>query len=132
MPADRLDLVRRTADYWNRRDWSEMEAVLEAEVTVVPPAGWPEGDTIRGWPDWKRQIERLKDSWEEEHVEVDDVTPVGDRVLVKYMWTTRGKDSGIPFETPMWTVFTFRDDRIAGMQYFMDEALAREAAQAPE
>jgi len=132
MAADRLEIVRRTADYWNRRAWSEMEAVLDSDVTVVPPAGWPEGDTIRGWPEWKRQIERLKDSWEEEHVEVHDITPVGDRVLVKYVWTTRGKDSGIPFETPMWTLFTFRDGTIARMEYFMEESPALEAARARE
>jgi ketosteroid isomerase-like protein len=130
--AQQVELVQRTAGYWNRRAWPELEADLNDDLTVVPPDGWPEGDTLQGWPEWQQQIERLKDSWEEERVDVADITPAGEGVLVKYRWTTRGKDSGITFETPMWCLFTFRDGLIQRMRYFMDESLAREAARRPE
>jgi ketosteroid isomerase-like protein len=130
--GDRIEIVKRTADQWNRRAWSEIEATLSPEVTVVPPDGWPEGDTIHGWEGWRRQIERLKDSWEEEHVEVSEITPFNERLLAKYLWTTRGKDSGIAFETPMWCLFDFREGRVDRMQYFLDESLALEAARRPE
>jgi ketosteroid isomerase-like protein len=132
MPADRVEIVRRTAGQWNRRAWAEMEAALEPDVTVVPPEGWPEGDTMHGWPAWKRQIERLKDSWDQDHVEIEELAETGDKILVKYRWTMRGKDSGIPFAQPTWCVFTFRGDRVARMEYFMEESLALEAARASE
>jgi len=132
MASSRAEIVRRTADQWNRRAWSELAADVNPDVTVVPPDGWPEGDTVRGWPGWKRQIERLKDSWEEEHVEVVEITEFGRRVLAHFRWTTRGKDSGIPFETSMWCLFSFRDGKVAHMRYFLEESLALEAARGQE
>lgn len=129
---EHIEIVKRTADQWNRRAWSELEAALSPDVTVVPPEGWPEGDTVRGFEAWRRQIETLKDSWEEERVEVVEITRFGDRLLAKYLWTTRGMDSGIPFETPMWCLYAFREGKVHRMQYFMDESLALEAALGPE
>jgi ketosteroid isomerase-like protein len=129
---EHIEIVQRTADQWNRRAWSELAAALSPDVTVVPPEGWPEGDTVRGFEGWKRQIETLKDSWEEEHVEVVEITPFGDRLLVEYLWTTRGMGSGIPFETPMWCLYAFRGGKVESMRYFMEEARALEAARRPE
>jgi ketosteroid isomerase-like protein len=133
MAADHVEMLRRTADYWNERAWASMETLLTPDVTVVPPDGWPEAETIEGWDAWKRQIERLKDSWEEDRIEVEDIRQLdpGDRFLVTYRWTMRGKDSGIPFETPAWCVYAFREGRIDHIQFFMDESLAREATETP-
>jgi ketosteroid isomerase-like protein len=62
-------------------------------------------------------------------VEVDDIRPVGDdQVLVRIPYVTRGKDTGMSFDTPMAAVFLLRSGKIIRAQYFWDYAEALEAA----
>ena len=69
---------------------------------------------------------RLHDSWEEARVEVDDIRAVGDdQVLARFRYVTRGKDTGMSFDTPMSAVFVLREGRIVRARYFWehDDAL---------
>jgi ketosteroid isomerase-like protein len=127
MSQENVEIVRRFTEYWNDRDWAALRALHHPNVVVLPPDGWPDGEVSRGPDAWIRQIMRLKDSWESDRSEIDQVHEAGSNVLVRHRWTTQGKDSGIGFETGFWVVFTLDAGTITRIQYFLDRSRALKA-----
>jgi ketosteroid isomerase-like protein len=128
MPEENVELVRRSFEAWNRNDWEALKQLYDADVEAVAPTGWPETGVIRGYDEVRIQFERNKDSWEEEHVEIDEIREVSpELVLARIRWVTKGKESGIPFESPISTLFRLRG-RIVRIEYYFNHAEALEAA----
>ena len=119
-----IETIRRLFDLWPRRDWVALEALHHPDVVVVAPEGWPEAGTFEGWQAWLRQAMRITDSWESDSVAVEQIEPAGDRVAARYVWSTKGRDSQIDFETRMRTVFTMREGRIARIEFFLEPGSA--------
>ncbi len=93
---------------------------------MFAPKGWPEGPMERGLDAWRRQAERLRDTWAEARIEVDEIRDVADRVLARIRYVTLGGDTAIPFETPMGVVCFLSEGKItrAYFDWTLDGALA--------
>jgi ketosteroid isomerase-like protein len=129
MSQENVEVVRRQFELWSEGNLDAWAQHWDREVVVMAPDGWPEGEENRGLDAWRRQAERLRDSWDEARVEVDDIRPVGkDRVVTRIRYVTRGKDPGMSFDTPMAAAFVLRERKITRAQYFWDFAEALEAA----
>lgn len=127
--ADNTELVRRTNAAWNVDDWDELERLNDPDVEVVAPAGWPESGVFKGWPAVRRQYERLKESWIDEHAELLDIEAVGGHeALSGYQWTGQGKGSGLALDMRVWRLDEIRDCRVIRTRFFIDEVEARRAA----
>jgi hypothetical protein len=63
------------------------------------------------------KAQRLRDSWAEARIEIDEIRPVEDRVLARFRYVTKGAGTGLPFETPMAAVFFLEDRKINRAQY---------------
>jgi ketosteroid isomerase-like protein len=127
MSQENLAIVRDVFGRFgaNDRDFSNWDE----DVVVIPPDGWPEGGEIRGLDAWRRQVERLRDSWDDARIEIDEMLPVDDeRVLTIFRYVTRGRDGALAFDTTMGSVFTLRGDRIVRAEYFRSADEALEAA----
>jgi ketosteroid isomerase-like protein len=125
--ADRETLVRHSVEAWNADDFGQLESLWRNDGTIVSPEGWPEAGTFEGWDALVAQWRRIKDSWEEEHVELLSTETVGERVLASARWMMRGEASGAPLEVQVWMVYGFSGDRIRRIEYFLDERAARAA-----
>jgi ketosteroid isomerase-like protein len=129
MSQENVEIVRRQFELWSQGNLDEWARHWDPDVIVVGPEGWPEGDTYRSLDAWRRQAERLRDSWEEARAEVDEIRPVGDdRVVTRFRYVTRGRDPGMSFDTAMAAAFFLRDGKIIRAQYYWDIAEALEAA----
>jgi ketosteroid isomerase-like protein len=128
MSQENVEVVRRQFEAWSAGDLDRSLMDWDPDVIVVPPQGWPEGEVIRGLDAWRRQGERLRDSWAEARIEIDEIRAVDDRVLVRIRYVTRGADTGLPFETPMTAVFFFGGGKIKRAEYYWERADALEAA----
>ncbi len=129
MSEENVEIVRRATEFFSKGDLDRWAEHWDPEVVVTPPKGWPEGEEPQGIEAWRRQAERLLDSWEEVRVEVDEIRPVGDdQVLVRFRYITRGKETGMCFDTPMAVVLRLRGGRIVRARYFWEYAEALEAA----
>jgi ketosteroid isomerase-like protein len=128
MSQENVEVVRRQFDLWSQGDLDAWAQHWDPDVIVVAPEGWPEGDTNRGLEAWRRQAERLRDSWEEARVEIDEIRPSGpDGVVARIRYVTGGKDPGMSFDTAMAAAFFLRDGKIVRAQYCWDIAEALEA-----
>ncbi len=123
-----VDVLRRAFDAWNEGAFEEWKAMHHEDVVVIPPPGWPEGEPAPNRDAWFTQAMRLTDSWEEQQIEIDELREVGaGRVLAAFRWVTRGKGSGIELATPLASISTVRDGRIARQEYFSTREAALEA-----
>ena len=129
MSQENVEIVRRQFELWSEGDLDGWAQDWDPEVVVVPPEGWPEGGEVRGRDAWRRQAERLRDSWEQAHIEIDEIRPVGtDRAVTRIRYVTLGKEGGMSFDTPMAAAIVLRDRKIIRADYFWDFAEALEAA----
>ncbi len=127
-----MSVVRRSADAWNRTDWVALQAIYAPEVVVVAPREWPEAEDARGWEEWRVQIERLKESWEIERINVDEVRALSeDRVFARFSWVASGRASGAPTVLPMAAVHTVTAGQIKRVEFFINLDAALEAAGLP-
>jgi ketosteroid isomerase-like protein len=129
MTQENVDVVRRSFDAWNQNDWEQLQAIYAPDVIVIAPREWPEPEGARGWEEWRLQIKRLKESWEVERVEVDEIRALPDgRVFARVVWAASGLASGIRTDIPIAIVSTIRDGQIRRIEYFLDSNKALEAA----
>ena len=124
-----VDIVRRSFDAWNRNDWEALERFYDPAVVARAPDGWPETGLIRGWEAVRTQFARNKDSWEEEHVEVQELEELqAEQVLARIRWVTVGKESGLSFESVVNVLFALHEQRITRVEYYFDRRDAIKAA----
>lgn len=125
MSRENVEVVLGQWDAWNDGNVDRWEQAWHSDVVVTGPPGWPEGPVFEGLGAWRRQSQRLRDTWADARVEVDEVRDMKDRVLARIRYVTVGADTGIPFETPMAVVFFLSEGKIT-RGYFgwtMDEVL---------
>jgi hypothetical protein len=125
MSQANMKLVRRWFELWTDCDWKGYEAIHDPHVVVIPPDDWPDGEVSIGRDAWTRQSIRLKDSWQTDRNELDEVREAASHVLAGTRWITKGKDSGIDFETRLWAIFTLSPQRkITRIEWFRDRSQA--------
>jgi ketosteroid isomerase-like protein len=125
MSQENVELAYNVRDAWNANDWEALAACYDPNVVGIGPKDWPDSAETHGWEQARRQFERLKDSWEVEKAEIDEVRAVReDMVLARFRWITSGRASGISTEVPMSFLSTVREGRIERFQFFLDHAEA--------
>jgi ketosteroid isomerase-like protein len=117
--------------YWaqfdaiRRGDWDVYAANLDADVLVRTDPGWPEQRIYgrQAVTDWARgAIESLGPDFR-----IDEVVDLGDRVLARWCWNTRGQHSGIGGELRYSEIVTYREGRAILVEHFSDHAVALKA-----
>jgi ketosteroid isomerase-like protein len=123
-----VEVFRRSIEAWNASDWETLESLWNPDGEIESPEGWPETGTFHGWPAIREQLERVKGSWAEEHVEAVAVKEVPAGLLADLHWTMRGDASGAALEVEMWMLSEFRNGLFARATYFLDREAAETAA----
>ena len=126
MSLENVEVVRHSIELWNEGDLTAFVALHHADVVVVPPDNWPDGEVTRGRETWLREGMRIKDSWESDRAEIDHLREAGSNVIIQQRWITKGKDSGIEFETQFWVVYTLSAESITRVEYFLDRSRAHD------
>ena len=127
MSRENVEIVLGQWDAWSNGDLDRWAQAWSFDVVVVAPKGWPEGQVERGLDAWRRQAQRLRDTWAEARIEVDEIRDVEDRVLAGFRYVTLGGDTGIPFETHMGVVFFLSEGKITRAHFAWTLAEALEA-----
>jgi len=128
MSQENVEIVLGQWDAWNNGDLDRWAQAWDSEVVVVAPEGWPDGAVERGLGAWRRQAQRLRDTWAEARVEVDEIRDVDDRVVARIRYVTTGGETGIAFETPMAVVLLLDERKITRAYFAWTMAEALEAA----
>jgi ketosteroid isomerase-like protein len=120
MPSPIVEQVRAVYAEWARGNFRGGEDLVADEVTFITFTG--EGDrlTFQGPSavrDWMRDFLR---TWTDLRVEAHEFVERGDRVLAVCHQRAKGRQSGVEVEMPVYTVWTFRDDKARRIHWTRD------------
>jgi ketosteroid isomerase-like protein len=124
MSQENVEVVRQVLDHWN--DTGELLWELldpEFEYVIDPPA-WLAG-TYRGQAELSDLIRRVAEVFDEFRFEVDDLVPVGDRVVSLGGFRVRGALSGAgAVQAGGAGLHELRDGRIVRIRVYFDREQA--------
>ena len=125
MSEENVEVVRAGFETWNARDMDAYRGLLDPDVVWRPPEGWPEPGPYVGREAVMRQLEQLRETWDNDSFElISDFVDVGDRVAVRFIW--RGAGHGPDANIEGTGVYTVRKSKIFGIEFFWDHAEALE------
>jgi ketosteroid isomerase-like protein len=133
MPQENLEIVRSAYAALAERG---LEAVLEladpAFETTTPAALASEPGTYRGHDGIRRWFASFGDAMEDVRLEAQELTAVGDKVVVETMLRARGRATGIETKQRAFLVWTLRDGRLMRLDTFAERGQALAAAGLPD
>jgi ketosteroid isomerase-like protein len=125
MSEENVQIVRRAAESFNRRDITALLLDFDADAEWVEDQRYPGAETFRGPSGVERSIRKWWDAWGEIAMEIDETIDLGDRVVVVGRVRARGIDSDVAVEAPFGGVYEFRGRKVVRVQVLgnRDEAL---------
>ena len=125
MSQENVDFYRKQFDALTRSDWDVVAAGLDPDVVVRTDPGWPEQriygrQAVTAWA--RGALESLGPDFR-----IDEIVDLGDRVLARWCWNTRGQHSGVGGELRYSEIVTYRESRAVLIEHFRDHDQALKA-----
>ncbi len=130
MPQKNVEIARRAAEAYNRRDID----TFFAEFATPDLEWWPArarafgGDCYRGRDGIERFLAETAETWEALQTVPEEFRDLGDRVLVLGRLKGRGKGSGVPVDQLFVNILDFRGGRVWRSRVYFDRDEAMRAA----
>ena len=126
--AENIELTRRSFEAFNRGDIGEVLERLAPDVEVHTDPGLPNSGTFHGHDGALLWFERWLEAWETFTIEIEQIIPVGDDLVVCVVQHGRGRGSGVEVKMRAAYVLTIRDGRTTRLHLYPDKATALEVA----
>jgi uncharacterized protein len=126
MSQENVEVVRASFEAWNAGDMDALRDLYHEDAVTRGLDNWPEAGPNVGREAVMRQYARMRESVDTDSVEVHaEPVDIRDRVAVRMSWRAIGRGPEVNME--LTAVFTVRDRRIHGVDFFWDHAEALEA-----
>jgi ketosteroid isomerase-like protein len=122
-----LDAIRAWIGAWNRTDLDLVVGTYAADAEVIPDPSGPDKGPYRGHAAIRMFIEGLREEWERDEVVLGDLRGVGDMVLARARWRTRGRASGIETDVDVTCVSAMEHGKITWQRFYFDHDEALKA-----
>jgi ketosteroid isomerase-like protein len=123
MPADKVELIRRIYDAWEREE--SARDFLAEDVEYVNPDYAVEPGTRRG----RASFRVVRETYEDFRLTIERyIDAGGDDVVVLARYAGSGTGSGVPVEGEHGYVWTVRDGQAVRFRWFQSHREALEAA----
>jgi ketosteroid isomerase-like protein len=122
-----LDVIRAWIGAWNRTDLDFVVGTYAVDAEVIPDPGGPDKGPYRGRGAIRTFLEGLREEWEKDEVVMRELRDVGDKVLARFYWRTRGRASGIETEVDVTSVSALDDGKITWQRFHFDHDEALKA-----
>ena len=126
MQSERVAVIHRFNDAFNRRDFEAILRDLDPHVELDEWRDAPGAETYRGPDGVRRAFDKWFETWEWMQVDIEDVEEAGDRVLVTVYQRARGSASGAEVSVRSWSLYEFRDEKVHRLRLFIDQENAME------
>jgi ketosteroid isomerase-like protein len=113
----------------NRRDLSEVMALIDDDITFDPGPLSPDSDaSARGRDGFRALVQSWLDAFDDFRIEPLEVSEDGDKLVAAVRQSGRGRGSGVEIAVEIAHVWTVRDGRAVRLESFPNIATAREAS----
>jgi ketosteroid isomerase-like protein len=127
MSSANVQLVRRLFEVYNERSFEENRDLMDPDIVWdVSRVELPDGDSYTSRSELRTFVEAWEESFESEHVEVEEIVDAGDQVVVMVKHRGRGKLGGVEVEQRFAMIWTLRKGRAVRVVLYpsLEEALA--------
>ena len=130
MSQENVEIVRRVADAYNRRDVGAMLDELHPEIEWYP---WlqvqlgGEATVYRGHQGVREGVQDGEEAFSEIQAEPSEVRDLGERVVAIGRHRGRGKESGAITESPLAWIVEFKSGKVIRVREYLDPEKALEA-----
>jgi ketosteroid isomerase-like protein len=129
--TDNVEILRRGYEAFAARGVDGFLEYIHPEFELVTPPGLAlEPQTYRGHEGVRRYFDSFYEAVDEIRVEPDEFIPVGEKVIVPFRLTTRGRSSGIEASMQAVQVCQIRDGKAVRFDIYPTIEEARAAAEA--
>jgi ketosteroid isomerase-like protein len=122
---ENVDLWRNTVNASARGDWDAWEVHIDPDIFVRLDRNWPE-QRICGRDAFQNFLRSTQETLGSSR-RAEEVMDLGDRVLARHVWNTRGQFSGIQGDLRWSEIVTLRDGRCVFAELYLDHADALKA-----
>lgn len=125
------ELMKAFGEAWNRADADAFVELMHAEAEIYLPRSILEGGApYRGLEGAAQAFADGFDMWERFHIELLELSPVGDLVVATWRnrLVPRGRGPAVQYDS--YGVTELRDGKIAYLRPYLDRAEAFQAAEA--
>ena len=123
MSRANVETVRAAVAAWNAGEMDALRELYHVDAVTRGLDNWPEAGPNVGRDAVMRQYERMRETVDTDSVAVlSEPIDIGDRVAVRFSWRAGGRGPELNMEVT--GVFTVRDRRIQGVEFFWDHAEA--------
>jgi ketosteroid isomerase-like protein len=114
-PQQTVEIVRRGIDAFNRRDVEGMVGLAGPDTEVIRVL---ESESVRGPGAFRRWLADNFETMSEQRVELQDIRPVGDQVVLLCWMSLTGRASGVALEGPVGMIVAFEDGAVRSLRLF--------------
>jgi ketosteroid isomerase-like protein len=123
---EQIELLRHVYDDWAQGDFLSGRDLLADDLQFR--MGGRYFQPARGRSAFERQLREFFGTWTNYSIEAEGFIDAGDKVLVECRQHGQGKPGGADVDARLFTVWTFRNQKVVGLEFFSDEQKARSAA----
>jgi ketosteroid isomerase-like protein len=122
---DLIAVVRKIFDAFERGDYDGIMGLLRDDCEFRNPEYAIEPGIRRGRAGFIRALQNVNQILEF-RIDLEEIRPIGDLVVVGYRAIGAGRESGVPIDQHFGHVWTFEDGKVKSLEWFrsFDEALA--------
>jgi uncharacterized protein len=126
LPVANVEIVRSAYAALGSGDFPVIQELVDPRVVLIDPE-LPDGGTYRGHDGLRRFLTVWRGAWDEYRLEIEDMTEVGDRVVVTAHQRGRGRYTGADLDIRDAHVWTVRKAKILRIEMFLGRRAALEA-----
>jgi ketosteroid isomerase-like protein len=107
-----VETVRRGYEALNNRDFSRMDEFLDPEIEIDLSRNVINPGVYRGHAGFERMVRATDEVWDDFHTEPQELTEVGDHVIVAVTISGSGSGSGVVAQMDVFNLMTLRDGKV--------------------
>jgi hypothetical protein len=125
MSQENVELARSANDAFRRGDWNAVAATLDPDIVVRADTRWPEQrfygrEAVMAW--YRGARESLGPD-----VRIEEITDLGDRLLIRAWWFVRGQQSDAQGDMHYSELNAYREGRLILSEFFFEHEQALKA-----
>ena len=122
-----IDRIKRSYELFNAGDEYDLD-FFHPDVEWQNAPGFPGGGLHHGRDAVVADMAAQAEAWEGRRIEIHEVIPAGNQVLVDLTMHAQGKTSGIPVTIHLIHLWTLADGKVRRVEVFIDRRAALKAA----